>query len=60
MSRTKRMLEDLAEDVQHVMDDGLTFTDATIKVLIDKNIIASKTEVDTINMYKSNIEAYIW
>lgn len=59
MSGIKRHIEDIAELVTNEVESGLSYDDATAKVLISKNIIKDSSDTETINLYKQNIGNYV-
>lgn len=59
MSAIKRHIEDIAELVTNEVDKGMSYDDATAKVLIDNKIITDASDKETINLYKQNIGNYV-
>ena len=56
MSGVKRLLEDVADDVEKCMADGnINYETALINTLIDRKIIESANDVETIALWDTII-----
>ena len=61
MSGIKRLIETIASCVEdETIASGLSLDKAIIKVLKDKNIISSEDEKDTINLWKQQVENFLY